>query len=277
MLVHSPHGHSQRFLRIVTALCLTIAGAHFASNSSAQGIPLSVPYDVTPIGSSFSTGCLEPSPCDCLAMEVGVASGLFRLQALLPPLGPIFEYQVLDVDMYYVLAPNTFVFMVGSGNLTVDVVSGTLQMSLELSFDGAPPVLFETNGTIPTNSNFPEEFDFDLFHQIDSCLFDGIRIRAFARGRFIRGDVNEDGQLDLGDAINAIQVILPHVGIPTIPGCMQAVDANGDSLLNIADPIYLLIWLFQEGPPPGHPFPDCGTVLPPLEQNLGCEGSPSCV
>ncbi|MGE3163872.1 MAG: hypothetical protein AB7O52_03135 [Planctomycetota bacterium] len=42
--------------------------------------------------------------------------------------------------------------------------------------------------------------------------------------------------------------------------------------VNIADVVYLLAWLFTEGPDPQAPFPGCGTD--PSADALSCDTSP---
>jgi len=72
---------------------------------------------------------------------------------------------------------------------------------------------------------------------------------------FVRGDPNEDGLVDLSDAV----FLLNHMflGGP-IPPCRPVVDINRDGNLDLSDPIHLLGYLFQTGLPPSAPFPDCG-------------------
>jgi len=41
--------------------------------------------------------------------------------------------------------------------------------------------------------------------------------------------------------------------------CIDAADANEDSMVNLADAMYLIQYLFQSGPAPTLPFPGCGT------------------
>lgn len=266
---------------MVAVLSLLAASVLPGGFLSAQGVPNPVPHDVHRIASRFSTGCLDPSPCNCAEVEVGQVGGSFRLESIPGSLGPIFEYQILDLDMLYYLGPSPVptVEFTGSGQLLVDAANGTLEVSLELSFEGAPPLTFETNGAIPQNSEFPHVMTFDVFHQVDSCLFEGIKIRARARGRFVRGDTNEDGVLDLADALRSIQLIVPPgpAGPPVPPKCRLSIDSNGDNATNIADPIYLLNWLFLSGPPPGNPFPDCGPSSDPVPNNVACEDDPNCV
>lgn len=87
---------------------------------------------------------------------------------------------------------------------------------------------------------------------------------------FLRGDADSTDAIDLSDAITILNVLFLGTGELA---CHDAADANGDLTLNIADPVYILFFLFFEGPSPPPPFPDCGPVPP--EESLGCE-HPGC-
>jgi len=73
---------------------------------------------------------------------------------------------------------------------------------------------------------------------------------------FIRGDSNDDGQLNLADAIYALGCMFDRNA--PCPRCIDTVDVNDDGLLNLADPIYFLNYSFAGGPAPRPPFPGCG-------------------
>ena len=51
---------------------------------------------------------------------------------------------------------------------------------------------------------------------------------------------------------------------------------NADGALDIADAIYLLGYLFGNGPDPESPFGDCGVDPTPEDPELGCESYPLC-
>ncbi|MBI4602723.1 MAG: metallophosphoesterase family protein [Planctomycetes bacterium] len=73
--------------------------------------------------------------------------------------------------------------------------------------------------------------------------------------RFLRGDVDSNGGIDVADPIR----ILFHLFIGPSLQCPAAADADASGLpLDIGDPIYLLNHLFLGGPPPEPPFPECG-------------------
>ena len=83
---------------------------------------------------------------------------------------------------------------------------------------------------------------------------------------FRRGDVNDDGQLNIADAIAVLSYLFADAPLPP---CPDAADANDDGQLNIADAIATLSYLFAGGTMPA-PSPGCGTDptpsdLPPCE------------
>lgn len=74
----------------------------------------------------------------------------------------------------------------------------------------------------------------------------------------LRGDVNLDGMINLGDVIY-IYGYLFNGGPMPLP-CSEVGDINGDSTLNLADGIRLGYFLFGPEPPPvspGYPLGDC--------------------
>ncbi len=74
---------------------------------------------------------------------------------------------------------------------------------------------------------------------------------------YIRGDVNEDGAVDLADAIGLLAYLFQS---GSAPGCDAEGDINTDATIDIGDPICVLVYLFTLGHPPHPPFPDCGSA-----------------
>ena len=81
---------------------------------------------------------------------------------------------------------------------------------------------------------------------------------------FLRGDANMDGVLDLSDVVTNLGVLFQ--GMPNT--CHAALDNNDDNSLDVADPIYLLTYLFQAGQVPSMPYPNCG--IDPTGATLSC-------
>jgi hypothetical protein len=75
-----------------------------------------------------------------------------------------------------------------------------------------------------------------------------------AAPRLLRGDVDDSGRLEIGDAI----VALGHLFLGAKVRCEDAVDVDDDGSLDISDPVLLLSFLFLGGESPRAPFPYCG-------------------
>ncbi|MDE0959926.1 MAG: right-handed parallel beta-helix repeat-containing protein [Planctomycetota bacterium] len=72
---------------------------------------------------------------------------------------------------------------------------------------------------------------------------------------FIRGDCNNSGDLDLADAISALDYIFSGA---SLAGCRDACDYDDDGWISIADVISGLVYFYQSGSPPAPPFPTPG-------------------
>jgi hypothetical protein len=83
--------------------------------------------------------------------------------------------------------------------------------------------------------------------------------------RYLRGDADGNGTITVGDVVAA----LTHLFMGTSTNCPAALDSNRDRLLNIADPVYLLAYLFLSAAPPPLPFPECREF--PAVRALACE------
>ena len=87
----------------------------------------------------------------------------------------------------------------------------------------------------------------------------------FTSPPYIRGDVNENGQVTVSDAIALLSQLFN--GLPM--DCADASDVNESGMVTVADALALLAYLFNEGTPPGAPAGLCG--LPATPSSLGCQ------
>jgi hypothetical protein len=85
--------------------------------------------------------------------------------------------------------------------------------------------------------------------------------------RFLRGECNGDGKVDISDAVCALDWLF--LGRDD-PDCLAALDSNGDAATDLSDAVWLLGFLFLGGPPPVAPFPECGVPSLPSDTGLGC-------
>jgi hypothetical protein len=89
--------------------------------------------------------------------------------------------------------------------------------------------------------------------------------------RFVRGDANGDGPVDLADAISILGYLFAD---ESPPPCIDAADANDDGRFDVSDVVQMLRHLFGAGvvlPPPAGACGDDTTV-----DSLGCEAYPRC-
>lgn len=90
--------------------------------------------------------------------------------------------------------------------------------------------------------------------------------------RFLRGDANADGNVDLSDPVATLGVLFLGDGFLV---CDDAADANDDGALDLSDAVHTLRFLFAGGPGPSVPGPDeCGDD--PTEDELRCASFPEC-
>lgn len=89
---------------------------------------------------------------------------------------------------------------------------------------------------------------------------------------FLRGDVNLDGRVDIGDAVRLLGFLF-RGGI--VLGCRDAADPNDSGSIDLGDPIFELNWLFRAGLAPPAPGPaECG--VDPTDDDLDCVSYPPC-
>jgi hypothetical protein len=89
---------------------------------------------------------------------------------------------------------------------------------------------------------------------------------SFAARGFLRGDGDNDGLVNITDAVSVLDWLFRG---GAEPACLEAADANASLGVNIADAVYLLQALFIGGPEPPAPYPECGSA--PVA--LGCDVS----
>jgi hypothetical protein len=88
---------------------------------------------------------------------------------------------------------------------------------------------------------------------------------------FVRGHVDEDGAVNLSDAVQVFRYLFQG---DAEPPCLDAADADDSGFLNLTDGIHILGFLFQGGPPPAGPYPTCGSDA--SADDLGCGRFSAC-
>ena len=85
---------------------------------------------------------------------------------------------------------------------------------------------------------------------------------------FIRGDANLDHKVNISDAIEILRGINDLCQGECLRDCPDSADANDDGGVNLRDAIFLLQYLFSHGPKPYSHFPNQG--IDHTFDSLGC-------
>jgi hypothetical protein len=83
--------------------------------------------------------------------------------------------------------------------------------------------------------------------------------------RFVRGDANGDGGVDIADAVKILLALFAG----SAADCRDALDADDSGGAEITDAVHLLEYLFLKGPAPAAPFPAAGEDA--TEDGLDCK------
>jgi hypothetical protein len=102
---------------------------------------------------------------------------------------------------------------------------------------------------------------------LTACQELPIRFTSFSSFSFIRCDSNEDGLVDIADAVTIFDRIFRD---GESRACLAASDCDADGGIGIADAIYVIEFNLRGGPPPSDPFPLCGDPVHELDE---CPGS----
>jgi len=91
-----------------------------------------------------------------------------------------------------------------------------------------------------------------------------------APAEFMRSDWNENGVIDLSDAVDLLHYLFK--GGPS-PDCKKIGDYNDDGVLDLSDGINVLNYLFLGAAAPAAPFPTAGPDPDWYDQTLACPPS----
>lgn len=89
---------------------------------------------------------------------------------------------------------------------------------------------------------------------------------------FLRGNCNNDGSINIADAVFTLSFLFPAGGTPApVPACFDACDGNDDGQINIADAVFALSVLFpQAGQSPMFMPPTGACGQDPTSDMLDC-------
>jgi hypothetical protein len=140
----------------------------------------------------------------------------------------------------------------------------------------------DSDGTGDLIANTSGEFYVFLNRTLPAASTDGnhnqIPDECEARPRFHRGDVNDDGILDISDGLCVLKFLFEGARRPS---CLESSDANNDGSVDCSDSIMILGYLFLGSPPPQEPGPPpapCGLDSDPAGTvgDLGCSTYEAC-
>jgi hypothetical protein len=108
-----------------------------------------------------------------------------------------------------------------------------------------------------------------------TCSFT-VEVVEAAETAFIRGDANEDSNVNIGDVIFQLYWLFYQNLLNKMPGCDDALDSNDDGLPDLSDVIFTLRYLFFGEDTPSAPFyPFCGCD-PTNDDPYGCDRFKPC-
>ena len=157
---------------------------------------------------------------------------------------------------------------------TGQVIPATgIELELARFYFDVEPDVFESVSTliefapspgVPTVDNV-----FVIDNQSVSPLTVGAVVEVASQNIFLRGDADGDLYLDLSDVINNLVYMTGACPECPDPTCEKALDVNDNGLIDLADGIQLVNYLYTFGPPPAAPFPNPGPD--PTPDNLTCD------
>jgi len=134
-------------------------------------------------------------------------------------------------------------------------------------------ILFPGAGNMASDPRFADELGGDFSLRLGSPSIgtgrNGTDMGAIpfteARPRFIRADADENGLVEITDAIGTLEYLFR--GGPG-PSCIDRLDANDDGRADLTDAIFTLFFLYAEGSAPALPYPGLG--VDPTADDLPC-------
>lgn len=207
---------------------------------------------------------------DRLAFLAGFGDGTF---------GPPLERYADELDGALDMKPAQ---LDGTGAPDLLFVSGPDEVLIVMDgygWDGIPYKNFSSY-PIPPNPACMKVEDFNQDGILDVMVASGsadvvtIFIGIEIQDNFRRGDVNGDSFINIADPISILEALF-LIGSPVIT-CTDASDANDDGIQDLSDPIALLMFLFGSGSPLPAPFPDCGSDPTPDVLTCSFSLNPPC-
>jgi hypothetical protein len=155
-------------------------------------------------------------------------------------------------------------------NLPEPVNTAHHEISPWISYDGLT-LLLVSNRRQPGNMQYAELVELPITGDLCGLVIDPDAFPTppcTSAPRFRRGDCNDDGIVDISDAVCILNWLF--LG-GAEPGCLATTNTNEDTGADLSDAVYLLGHLFGGGPAPVDPFPECGLGTAEDYEELGCD------
>ena len=167
----------------------------------------------------------------------------------------------------------TYAFQ-GSGNDVVQIKMTQAAQSavipiLELYDPRGLAIALPRNGNITADLNLDGNYTILAYSAVAETGAFAIQFKKIQK--FLRGDANDNGIVNIADAVTVLSYLF---GDGARPECKDAYDANDDGTLNLADAIAILSHLFAHAGSLPPPFDACGQD--PSNDNLDCQKYESC-
>ncbi|MFN0060210.1 MAG: hypothetical protein ACKVX7_17265 [Planctomycetota bacterium] len=129
----------------------------------------------------------------------------------------------------------------------------------DLDGDGDLESIYPNDGVIEAwdfpNPNGPTRVEWGSYYH-DPQRTGFYHSNNYPGPRFLRGDVDVNGTIDLGDACQGLRYLFQGIA----HSCPARIDFDGDAVVDICDVVSQLQYTFLGGPPPSAPFPNCREV-----------------
>ena len=148
-----------------------------------------------------------------------------------------------------------------------------IELELARFYFDVQPDVFESANTVIGFAPSPGAPAVDNVFVIDNQSVTPLTIDAHievaVQNIFLRGDADGDLYLDLSDVINNLVYMTGACPECPDPTCEKALDVNDNGMIDLADGVQLVNYLYTFGPPPAAPFPEPGPD--PTPDNLTCD------
>ena len=132
--------------------------------------------------------------------------------------------------------------------------------------------VFDGGGEHNFRVGFLDEFGIEIPGGPDDLSVSVNEPEAPPEIRFIRGDADANGALQLTDGIRILNALFMG---SSMPGCLDAGDADDNGVIQLTDGIVIFQFLFLGGAMPADPGPfNCGPD--PTDDGIGCEAYEGC-